>query len=735
MKKTLLFLFYLSMQFIFAQTYKIQHADFRITINPYEKHIEGQNTFFIKMTRRADTLVFDAHERVQVTEVKHKAGRLNFFRKDGKLFITGNFSKGKKYVVNIRFSTKNPKQALYFVGWNNGNKNQVWTQGQGKNHSHWMPFNDDINQKFTWRMQVDFPKNYEVISNGTLIQKDTTGVRFNRFIYELDKPASGYLLFVGAGRYEIIQDTVSGIPHIKYRYADAPRPDRTFSESEKIFNIMPRLIGLPFPWKQYREIPLRDFIYGGMENVTATVFSDQYVANDTAWNDRNPVYILAHELAHQWFGDWVTETSAKHHWIHESFATFYGREAEKEIFGRNYYEFANYFELQKIIDAYKNGDTVPLLHEKASSLTFYQKGALLLRMMRDRIGKENFDKVIVYFLKKNARQNVSTADFKAALHHVTGDSLNGFFAQWFEKASVPSYRLFVRNDSLIVETGSGYKIPVRLFYKNGHYQDTLLLGSIALPRPERFAFYLPDPGRRNLVALQWQLDETQLRYALRMPLSDLDFYRVLKQYRNIPLHAKQNLFLDISAWDYYYPVHSEILLQTENAGENYRIRIASNILKHGIQHRKAVAASFGTVPEKLRKDFEKMLSDLSYEMKENALYALWNSFPSKQKQYLDRTRNTYGLQDRSFRMMWIMLALNTEGYVSREQGLRLLEELTDYASPDWPASTRQTALELIDMLQLYNEKTLQYIKTASEYFYRPLRQQARKMLRKIEKSR
>ncbi len=726
---------YLFIGFIFlhnaiAQNFDISHANFDLKIDPYRQYVEGINTFEMKILHPADSIVFDARSKVAITNVRINKRKADFKQKENKAIIYGKFRSNKRYRITLGYHVTSPAQALYFTGWNNRNKNQVWTQGQGKNHSHWMPFIDDVNERFTWQTTIEFPAGYEVISNGRLISRDTLSNGSVRHLYQIERPAAGYLFFVGVGEYLVEKDTVSGIPHSKYHYPDAPKPDKTFYFSNRIFKLMPELIGMAFPWSNYREIPLRDFIYGGMENVTATVFSDDYVVNDTSWNDKNPVYILAHELAHQWFGDYVTETSSRHHWIHESFATYYGREAEKEIFGKNHYEFGNYFEWEQIVKKYHEGDTVPLFNGKATSLTFYQKGAFVLRMMRNRLGREKFREVIIHFLKNHPYQNVSTSDFKRSLYAVTGDSLNDFFERWFESAEIPHYEFALRQDSLIIQTESEVLIPVRLFYRNGTYRDIKTNHSVAIPDFDNFTFYLPDPGRQFLVETRWQLDSSKMFYALRAPLSDLDFFRVLKKMRPVPLKEKMRIFMDIAAWDYYYPVHREILYQTAAADDSVRARIGRLILKHGVQNRKTVAMSFAKVPRDLQEEFEGLLHDASYETREHALYALWNSFPEKRKVYLDRTKNTYGDQSRSFRMLWIMLALNTPEYLSHESARKYLNELVDYASPDWPVSTRLTALEYIDMLRLIDKKTAAYIKQAASYFHPALRNKARKISKK-----
>jgi len=713
-----------------AQAFDILHADYRIRLLPEQKNVEGTAVYTVRLPAAVTEITLDADERVAIKQVRTGKRNLKFHHDGNRLLI--RLPKGKKTrKIEIDFKTVNPKQALYFVGWDNENKNQVWTQGQGKKHSHWMPVVDDVNERFTWQLDIRFPAGYEVVSNGKLTEKhtDSTATEW-QYVYVLNKPAPSYLLFIGAGKYTIGRDTINGIPYEACAYPDARQPDMTFSKSAEIFRTMEKLIGFPFPWEQYREVPLRDFIYGGMENVTASVFSDFYVVNDTAWNDVNPVNVLAHELAHQWFGNYVTETSPVHHWLHESFATFYAWETEKALFGKDYTDFQYYNYLQAIIEAYRKGDTVPLLNGKASSLTFYQKGAWLIRMMRDRLGQENFDKVIKHFLQNHPYQNVTTSDFKKSLFAVTGDSLDGFFKRYFETAAIPSYTVRRSHDTIYVESSDGEPLSVRIYYVTGKFEDVKVKDFYKIPGSKSYAFYLPDPERRTLADLNWQPDENELLYALRAPLSDLDTYRILLRFETVSLDKKYSLLSDMAAWDYYYPVHAEILYQIKDAPDSMIVPVLRKILKHGLKNRQAVSHTIRHIPPALRTDYESLLDDPSYVTIGNALWNLWQAFPERRHFYLDKTKGKTGLNDRELRMLWLLMAISDSTYAPEAERTGYVEELIAYASPAYNVETRMTALDFLDMLGLINEHTYPFIKQAAEYFHPQLRRKAREILKK-----
>ena len=196
-------------------------------------------------------------------------------------------------------------------------------------------------------------------------------------------------------------------------------------------------IGIPYPWQNYKQVPVQDFLYAGMENTTCTIFSNQYVIDSTAFVDKNYVNINAHELAHQWFGNLVTETSSEHHWLHEGFATYYAYLAEKDIFGDDYF----YWHLLKTAQALRNfsedDQGEALRNSGAGSLTFYEKGAWALVMLQDRVGETVFKKGVQNYLDKYAFKNVTIPNFIAEIEKTANDNLGDFEKLWLQNPDFP----------------------------------------------------------------------------------------------------------------------------------------------------------------------------------------------------------------------------------------------------------------------------------------------------------
>jgi aminopeptidase N len=167
-----------------------------------------------------------------------------------------------------------------------------------------------------------------------------------------------------------------------------------------------------------------------MENTSLNIYFDSFVVDSIAFNDRNFININAHELAHQWFGDLVTETSGTHHWLQEGFATYYALLAERNIFGDNYYYWRLYEYARELLAQDEAGQGTSLLNPKSSSTTFYKKGAWVLYMLREKVGDKVFKKAVKDYLKNHKFKNVETNDFIDEVEKVSGQNLDGFVERW-----------------------------------------------------------------------------------------------------------------------------------------------------------------------------------------------------------------------------------------------------------------------------------------------------------------
>ncbi|RFN60165.1 M1 family metallopeptidase [Marixanthomonas ophiurae] len=394
--------------------------------NASEESVKGTVSYQFKILQKTDSVYLDAIN-MQVEE--SKSNRVSISSEEKKIWLIGNFRKDKNYEVTFSY-TATPKQTLYFPG------NQIWTQGQGKYTSHWLPSIDDMNDKLEFDLTIAASNNKTVLANGKLVEKKQKD-SLQYWQFDMQHPMASYLVAFAIGDFDKKEITSqSGIPiELYYKPEDANKVEPTYRYTKQIFDFLESEIGVPYPWQNYKQVPVRDFLYAGMENTTATIFSEAFVVDSIGFADRNYVNVNAHELAHQWFGDLVTEASGTHHWLQEGFATYFAQLAEREVFDDDYYYWKLYNSAEQLKEMSDSGKGEMLLNPKASSLTFYEKGAWALTLLRQKIGDEAFKTAIKNYLETYQFNNVTTDDFLAEVKKVTDGDISEWEADWLQQSA------------------------------------------------------------------------------------------------------------------------------------------------------------------------------------------------------------------------------------------------------------------------------------------------------------
>lgn len=495
-----LFLFLSSIAFA-QQTKKVDFktADASLTFDVPQKKVMGTVTYtFEVLDKKTDTIFIDA-KNMQFSDVTINGKKAGWIASATALKLYKGFKKGKN---RLAFSyTAQPKQTLYFV--KDGNDNQVWTQGQGKYTSYWLPSFDDVNEKVIFNITSSFDKNYTVLSNGELKDKTVEG-NSQKWGYQMEKPMSSYLVMLAIGKFrKWEQSTASGTQLEFYlREKDSSMFADTYRYSRDIFDYFETEIGFNYPWKVYRQVPVLDFLYAGMENTTSTIFAQDFVVDSIGFNDRTYTNVNAHELAHQWFGDVVTAESGKHHWLQEGFATYYALLAEQKLFGEDHFNYELYQMAERLQQAAKT-DTIPVMNEKASTLSFYQKGAWALHVLREGVGHADFQKAVKAYLEKYAFTNVNTDEFLAEVNKVSKYDTNSWKKRWLETSGFEvdeALSLLKKNESmgLYLEMGELHDNPfiqkketfMQLLQSNAYYalKEEAIFQTAEVPFEEKAEF-------------------------------------------------------------------------------------------------------------------------------------------------------------------------------------------------------------------------------------------------------
>ncbi len=407
---------------------------------------------------------------------------------------------GESYTVYIDYTAKpneytaqgsaaiTDAKGLYFINPKGEDKNkptQIWTQGETEANSVWIPTIDKPNQKTTTDFYLTVPSKYVSLSNGKLISqtKNTDGTRTD--YWKMDLPHAPYLMFMGIGDFAIVKD------HYKDKEVNYYVEKEYEKVAKKIFGLTPEMIkfysekvtGVDYPWAKYSQIVGRDYVSGAMENTTTTLHGEAAQQNARELTEGNNwESVIAHELFHQWFGDYVTTESWSNITVNESFADYseylwqeykYGSDAALE---ENYSKLLRY--LSNPADAKK--DLVRFYYadkEDVFDNVSYPKGGRTLNMLRHYVGDSAFFKSLNYYLNTNKFGNGSAHKLRLAFETVTGKDLNWFFNQWYFGSGHPvvdiSYAYDVEKQLVSVfikQTQAGdkiFKLPIDIDIYHG----------------------------------------------------------------------------------------------------------------------------------------------------------------------------------------------------------------------------------------------------------------------------
>ncbi|MGH7622382.1 MAG: M1 family metallopeptidase, partial [Gemmatimonadaceae bacterium] len=322
---------------------------------------------------------------------------------------------------------------------------QLWSMGETTGNSAWFPTYDYPNDKESWELFATVPNAMTVVSNGRLVSdvRDKNGMHTAHWSQEL--PSATYLISLTIAPFARIHDEWRGVPVDYYVYhEDSALARPLFGYTPDIIETYTKLTGVKYPWAKYAQATIADF-FGGEEMVSATELVD-WLPDARAYADR-PWYhwiLIPHELAHQWFGDDMTTENWSNLWLNEGFAEFMngayweaklGRRASDEFYLDEYHQFV-------AIDARRS---MPLV--AAESNNIYPKGALVLRMLRRRLGDERFWASVHLFLERHRTGSAVSEDFREAILDATGENLAQFWSEWMYRPGYPRFAVRAAFDS------------------------------------------------------------------------------------------------------------------------------------------------------------------------------------------------------------------------------------------------------------------------------------------------
>ena len=710
------------------------HLDLHVSFEPAKGKVIGKVIHSFKPLRKnLDTLYLDAL-RINVTSVKLNGKRIAYDSNEkgvGIKFLSA-LDWNKQYKLEVEY-TSTPEKGLYFVGWNdpkNMSRKQVWTQGQGIDNRQWIPMYDEMNDKVKTDLHITFENGYEVLSNGDLIKKKA-GKETTVWHYRMTKQHAPYLIMLGIGKYKINKTkSKSGVPLNLYYYPEwEDRVAATYRYSARIMDFLEREIGVPYPWNSYSQIPVQDFMFGAMENTTATLFGDFYHVDERAYIDKNYVSVNAHELAHQWFGDLVTARSSRHHWLQESFATYYNNLAERDIFGKDHYAWKIRGAAKSALKASKK-DYKPIAHSKAGGTRHYPKGSHVLHMLKYVVGEEEYRKSVKYYLEKHQYDNVDSEDLLIAFHETLGLSLDWFWNQWVYGGGEPHY--FVKYQTIKKEG----KFYAQFIVDQQHDQD-LLVGSFKMPivfrvvmtdgkkitertwiekqqevvefplNGDNVLFALFDVGSNVLKKLDFKKDLDMLRSQSIKAEHMIDRYDAYRGLKEFELDKKKDLLLANLERETFHVIRNEIINQLCEDDDLAKVILPKALKDKNSRVRINAIKHFKVMNTTTKNLLRPLLKDSSYNIVEQALKSLCRLDPLNAKEYLDMTKNEVGVGGARVKITW----LETSYKLFRSEDH--LKQLIEHTSNSYEFRTRVNAANALKRLNRCTAPMMRHLFRAS----------------------
>jgi aminopeptidase N len=435
-----------------ARQYDLEHVRLDLAFDWDGRSVEGTVTHtLVPLLPGLDNLVFHAAD-LDIRRVRLAGGSadLPFTLNPEAQTVTVRLGRAygpqDRLEVAIDYAAR-PKAGLYFVGPDEGypkKPRQIFSQGEPDLNRYWFPTWDYPNDKATSEMVATVKQPLMAVSNGKLLETaDASGGR-RTYHWKMEQPHTTYLISIVVSEFEKIADEWNGIPveyYVPPGYEGLAR--RSFGDTPKMMAFYSEVTGRPYPYAKYAQTTVVDYMWGGMENITATTQTLRTLHDERAEPDHSSEGLVAHELAHQWFGDLITTESWEHLWLNEGFADYFtalwmGHARGEDELAREVDDLrAGY--LAEDGDDYRRPIstrryTHPLRMFDSHS---YNKGALVLHMAHGLLGEEGWWKGIREYVNRFAFRTATTADFESAFEEASGASLGALVDQYVYGAGHP----------------------------------------------------------------------------------------------------------------------------------------------------------------------------------------------------------------------------------------------------------------------------------------------------------
>ncbi|HEX2343638.1 MAG TPA: M1 family aminopeptidase [Vicinamibacterales bacterium] len=483
----------------FADTYPRQpgidaiHYVFRLTLVDSSNEVAGEATVQLRVAEDNVTeAVLDlasAGDRggMTVSSVTNGAKRATFSHADNRLRIglPRGVTKGQDVAFTIQYRGV-PAEGLRLIPNIHGERT-IFSENWPHRARHWLPMIDHPYDKATCEFVITAPAHYQVVSNGVLVEETDLADGRRRTHWKQSVPISSWLYALGVARFTVHHAGLTeGVPLQTWVFPQDREPGLTLFEetSRQAMAFFAERIG-PYSYEKLANVEAAG-LSGGTEHASAIFYGEKGVTKG-----RGPV---VHEVAHQWWGNSVTERDWDDVWLSEGFATYFTMLFTEHAFGRDAFAGSLRASRETVLETERKSPETPVIHRNLSDMSkvlnslVYQKGGWVLHMLRGLIGTEPFWQGIREYYRRYRNGNASTDDFRAVMEGAAGRDLRWFFDQWLTRPGTPriegSWHFDAARKQIDLElsqsvAGAPYRLPIEI---------GVVTKAGDLPRIERFEF-------------------------------------------------------------------------------------------------------------------------------------------------------------------------------------------------------------------------------------------------------
>ena len=432
----------------------ILHYIFELELNDDNNLIKGKTTVKLLLNEVVPSFQLDFVKKkadgkgMLVKKISQGQASMKFTQAPEKLDISlpASSKKGDEIILTIEYEGI-PSDGLIISKNKFGNRTFFGDNWPNRAH-HWLPVIDHPYEKATCEFIVTAPEHYEVIANGSFIEKKKAGAKNKITHWKSSETLPTKVMVIGVADFSIqYADTLDGVPVESWVYPQ--------NEKEGFYDYALAVKVLDFFEKNIADYPFSKLAnvqsttrYGGMENA-GNIFYDE----NSVTGSRTSEALISHEIVHQWFGNTASEADWHHLWLSEGFATYLTHWYFEKNYGRNQLVERMEEDKNNILLYHQSHPKSPIIDLSIKDLNAllntnnYQKAGWVLHMLRYQVGDENFWKGVKTYYEKFKFKNAYTADFQKVMEEVSGQSLEIFFKQWLYTPSIPNLEVNWKFDS------------------------------------------------------------------------------------------------------------------------------------------------------------------------------------------------------------------------------------------------------------------------------------------------